>query len=217
MDNLNVGCGMSPTQGFHNFDNSPSLKISRSRLLRTTARLFGLLSRSQLNYIDFASKSDIRFGDVVSGLPVAANSVGVFYSSHTLEHLDTAEAEAFCREAMRVLSPGGIIRLAVPDLNLVISDYLTHRDADAFMRATLLGTNRPIGFRARAAHAFVGPRHHLWMYDGASLVRLLERHGFLDAQVVPAGVTTILNPGALDLAERSGESVYVEARKPVTR
>lgn len=212
--NLNVGCGQSPTQGYRNFDNSLSVKIGHSRLLSTIARSLRLLPVSQLMYVEFASNSDVEFGDVVAGLPVAADSVAVFYSSHTLEHLDSKEAEALCREAMRVLRPGGVIRLAVPDLALIVSDYLAHRDADAFMRATLLGTERPRGILARAVHAFVGPRHHFWMYDGGSLVRLLEVHGFVDAQVVKAGSTTIPDPGALDLAERAGESVYVEARKP---
>ena len=49
------------------------------------------------------------------------------------------------------------------------------------------------------------------MYDGKSLTRLLSEAGFVDARVMPAGLTNIADPHGLDLAERAAESVYVEA------
>ena len=49
------------------------------------------------------------------------------------------------------------------------------------------------------------------MYDAASLVRAVEQAGFRDASAVPPGTTRIFEPGALDLREREGESVFVEA------
>jgi len=52
------------------------------------------------------------------------------------------------------------------------------------------------------------------MYDGNSLSKLLEKNGFAEADVLPPGETIIPEPGALDLEERSSESVYVEAKKP---
>jgi hypothetical protein len=51
------------------------------------------------------------------------------------------------------------------------------------------------------------------MYDAASLIRLLERHGFLGAKKLPPGETTIADPGALNLPEWGDESVYVEAKR----
>ena len=60
----------------------------------------------------------------------------------------------------------------------------------------------------------IGPRHHLWMYDGESLARLLREAGFADVAVEPPGVTRIVDPGGLDLKEREAESVYVEAARP---
>ena len=43
---------------------------------------------------------------------------------------------------------------------------------------------------------------------------MLTAVGFEDARVLPDGITGIANPGSLDLAERSPESVFVEARRP---
>jgi hypothetical protein len=62
----------------------------------------------------------------------------------------------------------------------------------------------------------VGTRHHQWMYDGASLCRLLQKHGFVNTAVMPGGQTTIPNYEPLDLWERAAESVYVEAQKPAS-
>jgi hypothetical protein len=131
-----------------------------------------------------------------------------------IEHLDRGEARAFLAEVRRVLQPGGIVRLAVPDLSRLVNDYLTSGDADEFVAGTHMGLDRPAGLRARAKWVLVGPRHHLWMYDGDSLIRLLQEARFTGAAAEPAGMTRIADPGALDLRERAAESVYVEAVRP---
>jgi SAM-dependent methyltransferase len=46
----------------------------------------------------------------------ADNSVDEIYCSHLIEHFGVAEAERALREWVRVLKPGGIIRLATVDL-----------------------------------------------------------------------------------------------------
>jgi len=134
-----------------------------------------------------------------------------------LEHLDRAEARAFLGEVRRVLAPGAIVRLAVPDISRLVSGYLRSGDADAFVASTLLATSRPRGPVARLRAAVVGGRDHAWMYDGASLCQLLIANGFVDAQVLAAGETTIPLPAPLDLQERADESVYVEARRDAHR
>ena len=81
------------------------------------------------------------------------------------------------------------------------------------MRHTLLGKEHSAGLFGRLLLLVLGERHHQWMYDGPSLCAMLIEAGFESAQVLPAGITSIPNPGQLDLAERSPESVFVEARK----
>lgn len=61
--------------------------------------------------------------DIRKGLPFADGSIAVCYSSHVLEHLPPAEGERLLGEMRRVLEPGGIARIVVPDLELVIEDY----------------------------------------------------------------------------------------------
>ena len=130
-----------------------------------------------------------------------------------MEHLHRADAALFLQEARRVLAPDGIIRLALPDLRRLAAAYIDDGDADAFVESTFLVPDRAKSKKYQLFSFIWGERHHQWMYDGASLVKMLTDHGFRDAQMLEAGKTTIADPGVLNLAERIAESVYVEARR----
>src|SRR5262245_45917183 len=108
---VNIGCGMSPTLGWQNFDSSPSLKLAK---LPRWITKYG--HGHQWDFVEFLRDKDIRYANAARRIPLANGSVEVLYSSHMMEHLDRAEARVFLREAYRVLSPGGYIRLVLPDL-----------------------------------------------------------------------------------------------------
>jgi len=211
---VNIGCGRTPTEGWRNFDNSPSLLLARVPLLPRVLRRTRLLSAAQAEFVDWARAHGVEHADATRTLPLATGSCEAVYSSHMLEHLDRAGATAFLSEALRVLAPGGVLRLAVPDLGRLVESYVASRDADRFIASSLLAVPAPRSLVQRLRAAAVGPRHHQWMYDGASLCALLGACGFEDAREVAAGETGLADPGALDLFERADESVYVEARKP---
>jgi len=157
---------------------------------------------------------NISYADVRRGIPIPDACVDAVYSSHMLEHLTRDEAAAFMREARRVLKPGGVFRIAVPDLALKIREYALSDDADAFIDSLDICKPLPRTLLARIGLiCFVGIRHHQWFYDGRSLCRLMTEHAFSSVQVLPPGVTSISEPGQLDLAERFSESVYVEGKK----
>ena len=59
------------------------------------------------------------------GIPAASQSVNVVYHSHLLEHLHQGEGEDLIQECFRVLKPGGIVRVVVPDLERICKDYLS--------------------------------------------------------------------------------------------
>jgi predicted SAM-dependent methyltransferase len=75
--------------------------------------------------IDFISNSDLVIShNLLNGIPLESNSVEVVYHSHVLEHLPKEKASEFIAECFRVLKPGGIIRVAVPDLEQIIRGYI---------------------------------------------------------------------------------------------
>jgi len=62
--------------------------------------------------------------DIRSGLPFRDNSFDAAYHSHVLEHLTPEQGEALIKECYRVLKPGGILRIVVPDLEQISRIYL---------------------------------------------------------------------------------------------
>lgn len=188
--------------------------MARFPAVFTVLRRMNLLSATSAELAEMRRSGRVRFANAAVGIPCAAGSVAAVYSSHMIEHLDRGEARAFLAEVRRVLRPGGVVRIAAPDLSRLVGDYVATGDADGFVSGIHMGLDRPAGVRGWLKWALVGPRHHLWMYDGESLARLLRETGFADATVVAAGTTGIADPGLLDLAERAAESVYVEAVRP---
>lgn len=51
------------------------------------------------------------------------------YHSHVFEHLDRDDAEQFLAENVRVLKPGGVLRVVVPDLERICRDYMESLEA----------------------------------------------------------------------------------------
>lgn len=214
MVRINIGCGQTNTKGWRNFDNSFSLKLAKFPLLVNLLMKLKLLNRAQYSFVQFAVNNSIEFGNAAKRLPLQDKSVDVIYNSHMLEHLDQEEANKFLKETRRLLRPGGIIRIVVPDISRQVENYIKTGDANAFIETTLLCKPRPKSFAQKMKYLIIGTRHHQWMYDGNSLCNLLDRHGFVDAKVMFAGETYIENHEPLNLQERESESVYVEARQP---
>lgn len=210
---LNVGCGATPTPGWTNLDNSWTVRAAHNVALRTVFRLAGLMQGKE-EYLRAVHAHDIRWADATREIPAADASVDVVYSSHMVEHLTRSEAQKFFAEALRVLSPGGTLRVAVPDLDYHVDLYREHGDANRFVEGLHMASQRPESTRAKLKQLLVGERQHHWMYNGVTLTQELAAAGFADVKAVPAGSTGILEPGQLDLAERAPESVFVEAVKP---
>lgn len=208
---INIGCGSLPTDGWKNYDNSFSVRIARIPGLSTL--LGPLLSPDHRNFIQFVRTHDIEFADVIRRIPLPDASVEVVYSAHMLEHLHPHEARACIHEIKRVLRPGGIVRLNLPDLEMLARAYVMDGDANTFMAKSMLATPPAETLVRKLRLALIGFRHHLWMYDGRSLCQLLSNCGLFDPQVMKAGTTRIPDPRPLDLYERADQSVFVEAVK----
>src|SRR5258707_6927451 len=62
--------------------------------------------------------------DLSQGIPLADASCDAVYHSHSLEHLRQPAALEFMRECYRVMKRGAVVRVAVPDLELICRVYL---------------------------------------------------------------------------------------------
>ena len=126
---IQYGCGLSAPMGWRNFDASPTLRFERLPVIGR-----------------FYTKNDIRFpmnveyGDIVKGLPIEINSCKGIYCSHILEHLSLNDFRIALKNTYRILQPGGVFRLVLPDLEYYINQYHNNNSTDAallFMQETL--------------------------------------------------------------------------------
>lgn len=66
----------------------------------------------------------VAYVDLRHGIPYGDETFDVVYHSHLLEHLDREHVRPFLMECRRVLRPGGVLRIVVPDLERIATGYL---------------------------------------------------------------------------------------------
>jgi SAM-dependent methyltransferase len=71
---------------------------------------------------------DVIGADLRRPLPYSAGSFQAVYAAHLLEHFVPAEAGRLVAEAHRLLAPGGLVRIVVPDLEGIARAYLASLD-----------------------------------------------------------------------------------------
>lgn len=176
---VQYGAGTQAIDGWLNFDASPTLLIQRMPLL-------GRVLRSRLNCL---FDDEIRYGDIVRGLPLTPGSVEGIFCSHVLEHLTYADFSTALKNSFSYLKSGGMFRVVVPDLQYYIDQYqrskssgdvrLMNDAAFQFCKSTCLGVE---GSRKNISHriidVFRGSAHR-WMWDYQSLSQALSEHGFV--------------------------------------
>jgi hypothetical protein len=172
---VQYGCHHCAPAEWVNFDASLTLRIERipiiGRFIKKNAARF---------------PANVRYGNIVSGLPIPDGVVRGLYASHILEHLSRDDFGIALRNSFRLLAPGGIFRLVVPDLEARAEVYLaavqsgSSEASDVFMRSTRLGLERRRRTALQHAVALLGNSTHLWMWDYPSLSHELASAGFIE-------------------------------------
>ncbi len=201
---LNLGCGTQAPPGWTNVDYAPGARLAKLPFFRRLNRRLGIV-RSNWN-------SDIVVHDLRRTFPWADSSVDAIYSSHTLEHLSRVEGRRFLSECHRVLTPGGIIRVVVPDLGRFVADYASgKRPADRFIDdlGTLYRSDRRLFLRLLAP---LIEFPHRCMYDQPSLLSVMDEAGFSVAPRKPFE-SELAHIRVIELPERTTTAVIVEGTK----
>lgn len=80
--------------------------------------------------IDFTSTGkDVIAHNLTQGIPFNDNSFKAVYHSHVLEHFTKSDAEKFISECHRILNLGGVLRVAIPDLEVIARNYIKYLEA----------------------------------------------------------------------------------------
>jgi SAM-dependent methyltransferase len=77
-----------------------------------------------LNFDLYPASEEVRQANIINGVPLADGAADFVYHSHVLEHLCREDARRFLQECHRILKPGGVLRIAVPDLEDAAREYL---------------------------------------------------------------------------------------------
>lgn len=174
----------------------------------------GKISPTQKEYYAAKLRGKVQIVDVLKQIPLPANSCDVVYSSHVIEHFDRQDLPRLLSNIFKTLRPGGVIRLVTPDLKALCQEYSENGDGDLLISRTGLAISKPQGLKEKIKYWINGYKHHRWLYDETSLTKLLQAAGFVRITVLPPGKTTIPAPDKLNLFEKEGLSLYIEAAKP---
>lgn len=207
---VQYGCGLSAPESWTNFDASPTLRIQNTPVI-------GMLLKKRLNT---TFPPNVKYGDIVFGLPVKDNSCKGVYCSHVLEHLSLHDFRKALQNTYKILGAGGIFRCVVPDLEAYAKRYLNALEAGdenaslTFVgQETLFGVkDRPRGVKGILSNQF-GNSRHLWMWDSASLKKELKDAGFKDIRDCSYGDCQDTAFSAVEDKNRFYSAVAIECSK----
>jgi SAM-dependent methyltransferase len=194
---LHLGAFDHVVDGWINTDITPHIRVARLPGAAFLLRSLGLMSRSRYAQHRQGIFGKLCFLDVSRRFPWPDATAEAAYCSHLLEHLYREDARNCMAEVFRVLQPGGIFRIAVPDLDALVRAYDPSKP-EAFLD--------PI-FEIRQSRD--KNRHH-WHYNETSLRALLLEIGFSSVVRFQYREGRCPDVGVLDTRP---ESLFVEATK----
>lgn len=226
-EKLNLGCGPNAPAGWLNVDGSWNAWLSNHTYLRKSLTAIRLVHENSPG-----ARWNVRplVHDLTKPLPVEDDTVLAIYGAHVLEHLYLADAQRLLGDCKRILRPGGVIRLVVPDLLSMVTGYLKNKNGESpspsERTAAADKLNEKLGFRSPAPpngnalfkfySIWKDFHHHKWMYDSDSLIHYLEGAGF--AEVKEKGYLQSDIPGIEEVEEAGrvldGAGICVEGKKP---
>ncbi len=162
----------------------------------------------------FPCCADVIGWDCRRSLPLAAGSAAGIRAEHFVEHLEPREeVPAFLADCRRVLRPGGVLRIIVPDAERYVQAYC-RGDCTGF-RDLAVPDPFPDDLPTRMDiinHVFHQWHEHRWGYDFETLAHRLRSAGF--ARIEHAAYRSSHDAQlAQDLEVHACDSLYVDAMK----
>jgi predicted SAM-dependent methyltransferase len=146
--------------------------------------------------------------DIREGLPIDTDSLDYVVSIHALPEVPYPDLVPTLLELRRVLKPGGVLRLGLPDLDKGIRAYLDG-DRDYFLVPD--EDARSVGAKFIVQMTWYGYSRSLFTYD--YVAELLAKAGYSHVSRCEFLQTHSPYPQIVELDNRKHESLFVEARK----
>ncbi|MDT8318408.1 MAG: methyltransferase domain-containing protein [bacterium] len=141
-------------------------------------------------------------------LPLQNDCLERIYSEHVIEHVPFETGVFFLKEAYRVLEPGGVIRMATPDLDNIISYY-----TEDWKRADWVNWPEYSFIKTKAEMLNIAFRWwgHAHLYNEEELLRAFKEAGFQNLQKVAWGESNFNDLSSLET--RKDSTLIIEAVK----
>jgi predicted SAM-dependent methyltransferase len=159
--------------------------------------------------------SDIKEGyginlvcDISQGLPIETDSLDYAVSIHSLPEISYPDLVPTLAELRRVLKPGGVLRVALPDLDRGIAAY-QRGDKSYFLIPD--DEVKSVGAKFIVQMLWYGYTRLLFTHD--FIIEMLEKAGFSRVERSAHKVTCSAWPEITELDNREAESLFVEAFK----
>jgi predicted SAM-dependent methyltransferase len=215
---LNLGCGLQCPDGWLNIDSSMGARLSKMPVVKKVLHKVLPSRWGILPNVEWPS--NVMWMNITREFPFEENSVDCIYSSHTFEHLSYSEAAFVLKECYRVIKPGGVIRIIVPDLAQIVDNYLSYKERVPHLAAKKL-LEETLYFEIpvpNSLHGFIKfhfkrKNNHHFLYDKASLAHQLEQAGFHDISEKNYGISNIENIKEIDIEDRFKGAICVEGIK----
>ncbi len=178
---LNVACGTNYKKGWINIDNNTDHNIK---------------------------KLDLNW-DLRKPLPYKNGSIDYIFNEHFAEHLTVEEFHVVIKDLMRVLKPNGVLRIATPDLETVVDDYLNlPLSKDPAIKTFHMEFVKTKAERMNMSFRWWG---HKWLYDWEELERRLKEAGYPKIKRCPLGKSK--HPELVGLETRQESKLIAEITK----
>lgn len=159
--------------------------------------------------------SDIKEGpgiqcpaDIRDGLPLEPDSFDYVVSIHALQELAYPDLVAALAELRRVLKPGGVLRLGLPDMERGFRAY--HRGDRNYFE---IPDSEVASLGAKLAVQLTWYGYSRSLFNWEFIQELLLKAGFRSVHRCRFGETLAPHAGIVELDNREGESLFVEAVK----
>lgn len=144
--------------------------------------------------------------NLAHGIPFPDSSVDAIFHEHLLEHIPLRAGAGLMDECLRVLKPGGLLRVGVPDAGELLRSYVGDgvylEDIHPGRPTRLLGVQELFYWH-----------RHTTMFDEETLALMFRAGGFPEPAARKFGDSSL--DIAPDTERRRAETLYMEAAKPL--
>ena len=209
---LNLGCGPIGIDSWINYDWGVLAVLSKFVFFRQLLIKIGVIE----NFYDMTWPK-IHLVDIRKKFPLEDNSIDFIYCSHVLEHFERWQTIEILKECRRVLKVDGWMRIVIPDLDEMISEYIKNnkdskasnvffREVWGYYKDQLTGS-----VFDSLKKKFI--RDHKWGYNKRSITVVLKEAGFQKIKEKKFRQGTVPDLKDLDIQLLQKMSLYIEAQK----